>query len=88
MNPTTPMEGGLTSVMVEFSGPLREDNTYDGCQGRWMAVSVPANVLAGGLQPSGPVPGPVQQVVAGPGQVSEDSGHVEDSRGKLFHLFF
>ena len=83
-NPTTPLDGGLTSIMVEFSGPLRENNTYDGCHGRWMTVDVPANVLTGGLQSGGQVPGPSQGVGANQGQVPGVSGHVEDSRGKLF----
>ena len=82
IGPHTPLAGDVTSIMVEFSGPLRENNTYDGCHGRWLPVEVPVNVNQGGAQPSEQVPGQSQRTGADAGSAQEDSGEVEDSRGE------
>ena len=85
VNSNTLMDGGLTSVMVELSGPLLEDDTMDGTHGRWLSVDVPASyVLPGVAQSSGqghclPPPAPA---VSGQVDAMEVSGIVEESRGE------
>ena len=85
VNSNTVLDGGLTSVMVELSGPLLEDDTMDGTHGRWLSVDVPASyVLPGVAQASGQghCPPPPAPAVFGPVDAMEVSGTVEESRGK------
>ena len=85
VNSNTVMDGGLTSVMVELSGPLLEDDTMDGTHGRWLSVDVPASyVLPGVAQSAGPghcLP-PQATAVSGHVDAMEVSGIGEDSRGE------